>query len=622
MPKVENSSAVFTQTQFQEPSTTKATPQSAETPLKQAAPVLDMEISPITSSGASGAGKASKAGNSRRTLMVDGHEVIMRNSRSKTMRKTVSRTFRKSFHAKKIAQEAKPLSFGGYTPSKEVLLTKGDVLAVKAHMLEATSVLIDNVIELHPERKSQLLQEQARLGGVLQQLQEQLTDSTPVIEKKELNALTPKDLPKQLYSRLEGMLSLEPGKLRDAWRDSYIRLSSNLQQWKPIERELTLGGQLFTSKLTPVNAHFDEFFGEDGKDYGETGLSSMTPRLSLNTRVEGFENLRTTNLWKTELFDGDANDSKPAFRAFRSGAIAGKFIDEAPSEAAKSKRFEVAKANAREVIEAALMQHVSDNPDDEYAIVNIISINLMSAVNESGMIETQEKAFAEAASEVNAEGKLRAQSDKDSPEHLDFLPKVNVFTMRSGVNNIGGLQKSQAAVNKAQIERLRPIVERKLKALKNTVSDVRYQQIVNLWDKIPSMLDETNSYKLASRLAVLGGMLGMTIHFNCKSGKDRTGMMDAECKFFKYQLDLAEKRGDVTIPKYTLDKIDPRRADLLALVFESGILDVAKMNTLVKSLKIAPMHNTLDQKLVDRLGGVDAIKWIQGGKRYTNIDKM
>jgi len=72
-----------------------------------------------------------------------------------------------------------------------------------------------------------------------------------------------------------------------------------------------------------------------------------------------------------------------------------------------------------------------------------------------------------------------------------------------------------------------------LKLLNNqlrAVSELR-QQIQQMWaDK--SYQDAGNEpYKMVSRLAVLGSLLGIQLVFNCKSGKDRTGETDAEAKY-------------------------------------------------------------------------------------------
>jgi hypothetical protein len=61
-------------------------------------------------------------------------------------------------------------------------------------------------------------------------------------------------------------------------------------------------------------------------------------------------------------------------------------------------------------------------------------------------------------------------------------------------------------------------------------------QIAEIW-KDGSYRDAGNEpYKLASRVALLSHLLGGGTVFNCKSGKDRTGQLDAEVKFLAFQI--------------------------------------------------------------------------------------
>ena len=43
--------------------------------------------------------------------------------------------------------------------------------------------------------------------------------------------------------------------------------------------------------------------------------------------------------------------------------------------------------------------------------------------------------------------------------------------------------------------------------------------------------DHNEAYKAPARIAVLAHLLGGVPAWNCKSGKDRTSVMDVECKF-------------------------------------------------------------------------------------------
>ena len=58
-----------------------------------------------------------------------------------------------------------------------------------------------------------------------------------------------------------------------------------------------------------------------------------------------------------------------------------------------------------------------------------------------------------------------------------------------------------------------------------------YTQCHNILVLKQERSDSHDAYKLAARLAVLSQLIGKMPCWNCKSGKDRTGEMDVECKF-------------------------------------------------------------------------------------------
>jgi hypothetical protein len=81
-------------------------------------------------------------------------------------------------------------------------------------------------------------------------------------------------------------------------------------------------------------------------------------------------------------------------------------------------------------------------------------------------------------------------------------------------------------------------------------------QIAEIW-KDGSYRDAGNEpYKLVSRVALLSHLLGGGTAFNCKSGKDRTGQLDAEVKFLAFQ--IRTSNGKVPMPdrkRINLEKI-------------------------------------------------------------------
>jgi hypothetical protein len=81
-------------------------------------------------------------------------------------------------------------------------------------------------------------------------------------------------------------------------------------------------------------------------------------------------------------------------------------------------------------------------------------------------------------------------------------------------------------------------------------------------------------YKMPARLALLADMVGIKVAFNCKSGKDRTGELDSECKFLRLQMELT---GHVPKPDRTRT---PQEMELLyEVIMRSGNTQYQRLNT-------------------------------------------
>ncbi|MET1115933.1 MAG: inositol phosphate phosphatase SopB [Comamonas sp.] len=81
-------------------------------------------------------------------------------------------------------------------------------------------------------------------------------------------------------------------------------------------------------------------------------------------------------------------------------------------------------------------------------------------------------------------------------------------------------------------------------------------------------------YKMPTRLAVLAELFGVKVMFNCKSGKDRTGELDAEIKHFKLQTGLTGK-----VPHYERTRSAEEIAQFHQVVTHSGNFEMQRLNT-------------------------------------------
>ena len=117
--------------------------------------------------------------------------------------------------------------------------------------------------------------------------------------------------------------------------------------------------------------------------------------------------------------------------------------------------------------------------------------------------------------------------------------------------------------------------------------------------------DGHEAYKMASRIAVLTHLLGGVPAWNCKSGKDRTGMMDVECKFLATLVALGKE-----IPKPGAPLTSEQRLLYRNLLLQSGNHEMQKYNTGVAGYKLEGVGS-----ITERIGDTDVQKVFLGASK-------
>ena len=107
-------------------------------------------------------------------------------------------------------------------------------------------------------------------------------------------------------------------------------------------------------------------------------------------------------------------------------------------------------------------------------------------------------------------------------------------------------------------------LENEIKALSRDIATIKElsAQIEAMWEDGSYREAGNEPYKLASRVALLSHLLGGGTVFNCKSGKDRTGQLDAEVKFLAFQIRTSNGR---------VPKPDRKRTNLEKIQFSTFI---------------------------------------------------
>ena len=92
-----------------------------------------------------------------------------------------------------------------------------------------------------------------------------------------------------------------------------------------------------------------------------------------------------------------------------------------------------------------------------------------------------------------------------------------------------------------------------------------------------------NPYALGARVMVLSQLMGSSIHWHCKSGKDRTGMMDIEIKYLLESLDneyISKGPIKMRVPPLELAKETLSQKKLRKrIALRGGNMEIAQVNT-------------------------------------------
>jgi hypothetical protein len=129
------------------------------------------------------------------------------------------------------------------------------------------------------------------------------------------------------------------------------------------------------------------------------------------------------------------------------------------------------------------------------------------------------------------------------------------------------------------------------------------EQIRNIWQEGSHMRQGHEPYKLASRVAVLTHLMDQVPMWNCKSGKDRTGMLDGEAKLLAMRIQLL---GRVPEP----DEVPgpEEQGTVREFLLRTGNLEMQQLNTGIMGFKTEGV-----KALDERIGSAAARETHRGG---------
>ena len=128
-------------------------------------------------------------------------------------------------------------------------------------------------------------------------------------------------------------------------------------------------------------------------------------------------------------------------------------------------------------------------------------------------------------------------------------------------------------------------------------------QLVEILADETERTDSHDAYKAAARVAVITSLMDGVPCWNCKSGKDRTGELDVECKFLATLI----ARG-LDIPEPGAELTDEQKALFRTIALEAGNHEMQEYNTGIAGYKTSGVDS-----ISERLGGSEAKSFHKGG---------
>ena len=291
-------------------------------------------------------------------------------------------------------------------------------------------------------------------------------------------------------------------------------------------------------------------------------------------------------------------------------------------EAMEKVRAGLASTETEHTVELDLPSIMLITPDRGRRLLGALGIK--NAYDELRMTREQDAALKELAVSgvtmpfkyVNENGKSVVRNVTVKPRPLNFSFGVNKLAFDKTINRLSPSWSNADAISRSSIERLvgkdarpgqRPtsgLVAEYLDRLPHNgaAGDHRKEaailqltdQVIQIWQSKSHHRQSNEPYALPTRLALLSHEIGLTPGFNCKSGKDRTGQLDAEIKYLATRIE----RGGGQVPEPGADLSHEEQEMYRTIVLNSGNHEIQALNTGQAGYKVKL------SSITRRLGGV------------------
>ncbi|EAA0712608.1 type III secretion system effector inositol phosphate phosphatase [Salmonella enterica] len=362
------------------------------------------------------------------------------------------------------------------------------------------------------------------------------------------------------------------------FRDAQVK-HLNSQPWQTIKNTLTHNGHQYTNTQLPA---------ADMK----IGTQDIFPSAYQGKGVCSWDTKNihhANNLWMSTVSAHEDGKDKTLFCGIRHGVLSPYDVKDPLLRQAGAEN------KAKEVLTAALFSKpdlLTRALEGEAVNLKLVSVGLLTASNvlgkEGTMVEDQMRAWQSLTQPEkmihlkirNKDGEL--QTVKIKPEIAAFNVGVNELALKLGF----GLKTSDSynveALHQLLGNDLRPEAKPGgwvgdwLAQYPNNykVVNILARQIKDIWKNNLHHKDGGEPYKLAERLAMLANEIDAVPAWNCKSGKDRTGMMDSE---IKREIICLHQTHTLNAPGSLPDRSGQEIFQKVLL--NSGNLEIQKQNT-------------------------------------------
>ncbi|HII1671748.1 TPA: SPI-1 type III secretion system effector inositol phosphate phosphatase SopB [Salmonella enterica] len=363
-----------------------------------------------------------------------------------------------------------------------------------------------------------------------------------------------------------------------AFRDAYVK-QLNSQPWQTIKNTLTHNGHHYTNTQLPAAEM-------------KIGAKDIFPIAYQGKGVCSWDTKNihhANNLWMSTVSAHEDGKDKTLFCGIRHGVLSPYHVEDPLLRQAGAEN------KAKEVLTAALFSKpelLTKALAGEAVSLKLVSVGLLTASNifgkEGTMVEDQMRAWQSLTQPGkmihlkirNNDGEL--QTVKIKPDVAAFNVGVNELALKLGFGLKASDRYNAEALHQLLGNDLRPeakpggwVGEWLAQYPDNyEVVNTLARQIKDIWKNNLHHKDGGEPYKLAQRLAMLAHEIDAVPAWNCKSGKDRTGMMDSEIKremISLHQTHILNAPG--SLPDSSGQKIFQK------VLMNSGNLEIQKQNT-------------------------------------------